>query len=77
LLGDLSARIKREEIFALGTQGYAEEEKEKREEFFARRALGRMRKKVFLVFSSLSVAQRSQREDKERRDSRAGDAGIR
>jgi len=77
LLGDLSARIKREEILAQGTLGCAEEEKEKKEEFFARRALGRMRKKVFLVFSSLSVAWRSQREDKKRRDSRAGDAGMR
>jgi len=33
-----------------------------------------MRKKVFLVFSSLSVAWRSRREDKKRRDFRAGDA---
>jgi len=35
-----------------------------------------MRKKVFLVFSSLSVAQRSQREDKKSRVFRVEGAGV-
>jgi len=55
LLGDLSARIKREEILAQGTLGCAEEEKEKREEFFAQGTLwtqirGFLYKKSFFGF---------------------------